>query len=250
MITDTHLHVYDHRYPLSPDAVVHADDASVADYVLANPSIRRVVVVQPSAYGLDNRCQLDAMADFERCGVEARGVVVVDMTTTQTEIDRLHQLGVRGARFHMLPGGALPWSELEPVAKIIAPLGWHIQLQLNGRELPGRLAQLLALPTDLVIDHVGRFMPPVDTDSIEFGSLLSLVDHGRTWVKLSAPYESSSDLTLVEPLAAILTERHPDRVLWASNWPHPGHQRDTVAWIPERLDADLTDANAAQVYEF
>lgn len=249
-VTDTHLHVYDRRFPTAATAVVHADDASVTDYLASLPGTRRVVVVQPSAYGLDNRCQLDAMAEFEQHGLTARGVMVVDAQTPLAELERLDALGVRGARFHMLPGGAVPWDDLEPVAERIADLGWHVQLQLNGRELPERLDRLMALPTDLVIDHVGRFMPPVPVDSAEFGALAHLVHDGRTWVKLSAPYESSPELSLVEPLAAALIDRHPERLLWASNWPHPGHDRSMKLWIPDGVDDRIMVNNPAELYGF
>lgn len=250
LIVDAHIHVYDHRFPTAASAVVHADDASVPEYVEAFPATGGVVVVQPSAYGLDNRCQLDAMIEFERQGIAARGVMVVNAQTTLAKIERLEALGVRGARFHMLPGGAVPWDDLEPVAERIVRFGWHIQLQLNGRELPDRVGLLGELPTDLVVDHIGRFMPPVTVDSREFGALLELLDNGRTWVKLSAPYESSPHLATVEPLAAALLERHPDRLLWASNWPHPGHDPTMEAWVPHGVDDRILVDNPARLYDF
>lgn len=247
---DSHIHVYDHRFPAAPTAVVHADDASVTEYIDTFPATTGVVVVQPSAYGLDNRCQLGAMVDFEARGVSARGVMVIDAETTVGEIERLDALGVRGARFHMLPGGAVAWQHLEPVAERIADVGWHIQLQLDGRELPVRIERLLSLPTDLVVDHVGRFMPPVAVESTEFDALLQLLDTGRTWVKLSAPYESSADVALVEPLAAALIEHRPDRLLWASNWPHPGRDRTTATWVPDGIDERILVNNATRLYGF
>lgn len=250
MITDTHIHVYDHRYPTADAAVVHADDASVAEYLSASPGTGRVVVVQPSAYGLDNRCQLEALKEFERHGVAARGVMVVDADTPTSEIERLDDLGVRGARFHMLPGGAVAWDDLEPVAERIAPFGWHIQLQLNGRELPSHLARLLALPCEVVVDHVGRFMPPVPVASDEFTALVALVEAGRAWVKLSAPYESSPDISLVEPLAAELLARFEERMLWASNWPHPGRDRSMTAWIADGVDEQVLVHNPQRLYGF
>jgi D-galactarolactone isomerase len=250
VITDTHIHIYDRRFPTAAAAVVHAVDASASEYIEAFPATSGVVVVQPSAYGLDNRCQLEAMIEFERSGVTARGVMVVDAQTALEEIERLDALGVCGARFHMLPGGAVPWEDLEPVAERIAQFGWHVQLQLNGWELPERVEQLAQLPTDLVVDHVGRFMPPVSPDSEEFAALLGLVESGRTWVKLSAPYESSPDRSLVEPLASTLVERHTDRLLWASNWPHPGRDRSTEVWMPEGLDERILVSNPAHVYGF
>ncbi|MEL6893663.1 MAG: amidohydrolase family protein [Actinomycetota bacterium] len=157
---DTHMHVYDQRYPTSAEAVVLAPDAPADAYagVAASLGIDRVVVVQPSAYGLDNRCQLAAMSSLANAGLEIRGVMVVDGTTPVAEIERLDALGVRGARFHMLPGGAVGWEHLEPVAELIAPFGWHVQLQLDGNDLPCHLDRLAALPCDLVVDHVGRYM--------------------------------------------------------------------------------------------
>ena len=76
---------------------------------------------------------------------------------------------------------------MHAVAERIAPHGWHIQLQMNGRDLIDRFDALAALPTPLVIDHVGRYMPPVAPDDERFGVLLRLLDTGRCWVKLSAP---------------------------------------------------------------
>ncbi len=245
---DSHLHFYDSSHPVAPAAILSPPDATVDDYraVKAELGIDRVVVVQPTTYGLDNTCQLNAMAAF---GDAARGVMVIDDTTGSAEIGRLTDLGVRGARFHMLEGGAVPWEMLEAVAGLIAGFGWHVQLQLNGRELGERRDRLLALPVDVVIDHIGRFMAPVDCDHPGFRALLDLVDAGRGWVKLSAPYESSvagppaySD---VLPLVDALVARAPERLLWATNWPHPGQSDPPrpadLARLLERFvpDADI-----------
>ncbi len=260
---DTHVHVYDSRYPVAPSALLRPPDAPVTDYRRFQKSLGldRVVVVQPTTYGLDNRCQLDAVAEF---GDAARAVVVVDADTTADELRRLADLGARGARFHMLAGGAVGWDDLAIVASRIADLGWHIQLQLDGRELPHRLAALLALPTPLVIDHVGRFMPPVAPGHPAFVALFTLLETGRTWVKLSAPYESTLDgaptFPTVTTLATALVHAHPDRMLWASNWPHPGQRepitdddllRLTLDWLPDpTVRRRVLVANPAEVYGF
>jgi D-galactarolactone isomerase len=246
---DTHLHFYDSASPVSPTALLHPDDAMPHDYreVQRQLGLDRLVIVQPTTYGLDNSCQLDAMVSF---GDSARGVMVVDTSTSVAELRRLTGLGVRGARFHMLPGGAVPWSMLDGVAARIAPFGWHIQLQLNGRELADRREQLLRLPVDVVIDHVGRFMPPVDADEPNFSALVDIVRSGCGWVKLSAPYESSTEPVTdsgddhgdLDPLIDALVEAAPERLLWATNWPHPGQRKHpsprTLAtqlerWIPD-----------------
>jgi D-galactarolactone isomerase len=125
----------------------------------------------------------------------------------------------------MLPGGALSWDQLHPMAERVSAFGWHVQLQLDGRELPEREESLKKLKGTLVIDHVGKFLEPVPVDHPAFTVLRRLVDNGRTWVKLSAPYEVSKSgppfFDDVGALAKILARQAPERVVWATNWPHP-----------------------------
>ncbi|MEM1335031.1 MAG: amidohydrolase family protein, partial [Actinomycetota bacterium] len=195
-------------------------------------------------------------------GDAARGVMVVDSQTRPAALEKLTGLGVRGARFHMLPGGAVGWDELEPTASAIAEFGWHVQLQLDGNELPDLVDRLLALPTELVVDHVGRFMPPHGIDSPGVMALQRLVDSGRCWVKLSAPYEGSAQPRPhadVAEIARMLIAQAPERMLWASNWPHPGQTdppsfADLVAWRDDWIPAEhrrrvLVD-NPTVVYDF
>jgi D-galactarolactone isomerase len=260
---DTHMHFYDSRYPAAPASLLRPPDASVDDYrsVQSALGLQRVVVVQPSTYGLDNTCTLDAVAAFDG---DARAVVVVDDHVIDDELEQLTLRGARGARFHMLPGGAVPWEVMPAVADRIAPHGWHIQLQMNGRDLGDRLAMLLALPTQLVIDHVGRYMPPVDPGDERFAVLLRLLDTGRCWVKLSAPYESALDPThryvAVGRLVNALVDHAPDRMLWATNWPHPGQadppslddlQRLALEWLPDdAVRRRVLVDNPAELYMF
>jgi D-galactarolactone isomerase len=219
---DTHMHIYDRRFPKAVTAKIEAPDASVADYLKlrARLGIERTVVVQPSTYGMDNRCTLQAMAAI---GPSARGVAVVDQTVTDAELERLTRLGIRGVRFFMLPGGPLPWDILETMAARVAPFGWHVQLQLDGRELPSHEAMLKRLAGQLVVDHVGKFLEPVPLDHPGFRTLLRLVDAGKTWVKLSAPYEvSKSGPPIYEDvgkLAKALVKAASERMVWATNWP-------------------------------
>lgn len=260
---DTHVHVYDRRYDTAPTATLFPPDASVAEYRGLQRAIGtdRVVLVQPSTYGLDNSCQIDAAADF---GETARLVVVVDEHTASAELRRLTELGARGARFHMLPGGAVGWSALRPVAERIAALGWHIQLQMDGNLLGDRLELLLDLPTPIVVDHVGRFMPPPGADSPAVDALVRLLDTGRCWVKLSAPYESTDDDGPDHPrvgsIVRRLVDHAPERLLWATNWPHPGRAHPPTAadllallhaWLPsEELRRAVLVDNPAILYGF
>jgi D-galactarolactone isomerase len=221
---DTHMHIYDKRYPRAPTAKILHGDALIPEYldVCKRLGIERTVVVQPTAYGTDNRCTLEAMAAL---GPGARGIAVVDDTVTDAELERLTKLGIRGIRFFMLPGGALPWEILDTMAARVRAFGWHVQLQLDGRDLPEREAALKRLPGTLVIDHVGKFLEPVPPKHPAFRVLAGLVENGRTWVKLSAPYEVSRvgppHYDDVGALAKVLVGIAPERMVWATNWPHP-----------------------------
>lgn len=259
---DTHVHFYDDGYPVAPEATLRPLAAGVDDYAALQTALQleRVVVVQPTTYGLDNQCQLDAM---DRIGPAARGVMVVPATVDDTTLQDLTERGVRGARFHMLPGGALGWDHLEPLAARLTSFGWHVQLQLDGHQLGARREQLLRLPCPLVIDHVGRFMGPVEPDSTAFSALLDLVDAGAH-VKLSAPYESALDpnhkYEVIGRCVEALVARAPDRLLWASNWPHPG-QTDPPSfldlgrlrdqWLPDAATKrQVLVTNPAELYNF
>jgi D-galactarolactone isomerase len=247
---DTHMHIYNSRYPIAPASILRPPDATVDDYRLVQAALglQRVVVVQPTTYGLDNSCTLEAVAAL---GADARAIVVVDDRVTDAELDRLTRLGARGARFHMLPGGAVPWKMMHPIAERVAAHGWHIQLQMNGRDLLDWFDVLVALPAPVVVDHVGRYMPPLGPDDQRFRVLLRLLDTGRCWVKLSAPYESAPDdahqYLSVTRLVHALIEQAPERMLWATNWPHPGHARPPSLADLSRLATEwLPDSNVRQ----
>lgn len=261
---DTHMHIYDRRFPFAAGAKITHPGATVADYraVCVRLGIERTVVIQPSAYGFDNSCTLDAVAQI---GVGARAVAVVDPAAPDAELERLDEAGVRGARYFMLPGGILSWESLEPMAARAADFGWHIQLQLDGRTLPDHFPMLHRLPSTLVIDHVGKFLEPVRPNDQSFRALLRLVGNGHTYVKLSAPYEVSRsgppNYDDVGVLAKELVRAAPDRMVWASNWPHPTHSGDKpddamlldtlLDWVPDEATRRkvLVD-NPARLYGY
>jgi D-galactarolactone isomerase len=235
---DTHMHIYEKRFAILPGAVP-PPDAPVSAYraVQRRVGIERAVIVQPNAYGKDNTCTLEAIAAL---GLDkARGIAVIDRETPDAEIERLTKAGIRGIRFHLLPKGYLGWDVIEALSARVQSFGWHSQIQLNGREFAEREAVLKRLPGAVVVDHVGRFHDPVAVDHPSFAALQRLIDTGRFWVKLSAPYESISRdgpplYRDVGTLAKALVAQAPDRMLWASNWPHPGQ-----AHVPD--DADMLD---------
>ena len=248
---DCHIHIYDDAYPLAPTATFKPPHAPVDAYrrVQQALGLQRAVVVQPTGYGFDHTVLLKAL---QQMGDDARGVVVLPPEQqTEATLQALHQQGVRGIRFMLLAAGQLGWDTLEATAARIAPLGWHINLQLDGRELAQHLAVLQHLPCRLVIDHTGKFLEPVAIDHPGFQALLQLLDGGNCWVKLSAPYETSKtggpDYADVSLLARTLAQRYPERCLWASNWPHPN--RNPVPSDAEMLDLLSAWTDSATVRE-
>jgi D-galactarolactone isomerase len=260
---DTHMHVYDARYPLDPRWTVPPPNATAADYrqVQRQLGLERVVVVQPNAYGFDNSCTTEAIRDL---GPKTRGIAIVKPDVTDAELKRLHAAGVRGARCYVLPNPFIQWDDVPVIAARVAPLGWHVQIQLDGRDLPQYDALIRKLPTDAVIDHNGKFMEPVRPEHPGFQTLLRLLDTGRCWVKLSAPYETSKTgaprYEDVSVLARALAAHNPEHCLWATNWPHPGRTTppDNVDildllldWVPDEATRKriLVD-NPARLYGF
>lgn len=237
--TDTHMHFYGPfaRWPLAASSPNRPPEALVPAYraVQARLGLERVVVVQPAGYRDDNRCTMAAVAEL---GAAARAVVVVDPEAPEAELAALAAAGAVGLRVFMLPGGIYRFDQIPDLAAKAAPFGWHLQLQLDGRELPAHEAILapLAWQGRLVIDHTGKFLEPVPPGHPAFACLVRLVDAGA-WVKLSAPYETSKvgppGYDDVAALARVLVARAPERMLWATNWPHPGQ--------PPQDDAALLD---------
>jgi len=262
---DCHIHIYDATKPVAPTAMGPGPAwADVPAYraVQKRLGLTRAVVVQSTAYGLDNSVAVEAIAEL---GLDrTRGVAVVGPDISEAELKRLTDAGMRGARFQMLPGGALDWPALEPVAAKIAAFGWHVQLQMDGRLLADREVLLKRLPCPLVIDHVGKFLEPVPVEHPGFQALLRLLDGGRTWLKLAAAYEvSKAGAPLyadVGALAKAAVEAAPERMIWASNWPHVSVKDlpDDLAlydllsdWAPEAaVRHRILVENPATVYGF
>lgn len=236
---DTHMHVYDSAYPTSSKAWLFPPDFLLADYrkVQERLGLERMVLVQPVSYGFDNRCILDAAAAI---GDAARAVVTVPTTISDAELDSLWKRGARGVRFHQMRGGMMEWHELPVMAQRLAGSGWHVQVQLDGMELPQYEALIARLPGTVVLDHIGRYSQPVPPDHEAFRSLLRLAAQDNVYVKISGAYHISRrggpDYADVVPLAAALVRQSAERLLWASDWPHPTHLNEHA---PD--DADLLD---------
>jgi D-galactarolactone isomerase len=240
---DSHIHIFDPTKPVASTATGPGPSwANVAAYrvVQHRLGLTRAVVVQPTAYGTDNSCTVEAIAAL---GLDkTRGVAIVGPDVGNSELQRLTDAGIRGARFQMLPGGPLSWDALEPIASRVADFGWYIQLQMDGRLLSDREALLTRLPCKLIVDHVGKFLEPVTVEHPGFRTILRLIDGGRTWLKLAGAYETSKVGAPLYPdvgaLAKVAITAAPERMIWASNWPHVSVQDppDDAALLDLLLD--------------
>ena len=227
--TDCHIHIYDSRFQQHSPGRADPKNATVRDYQTLQKRIgtSRVVVVTPRNYATDNRVTLDALAQL---GASARGIAVVHPTISDADLRALNDGGIRGIRFS-LTGGAAPivtWDMVEPLAKRVADLGWHVQFVLRGNQIVEHADLLQRLPTQLVFDHMGLPTLPAGIEDASFGVLRSLVDRGRTWVKLSGAYINSKigppDYPEATKIAQALVSAAPERLVWGSDWPHPGEQ--------------------------
>jgi D-galactarolactone isomerase len=237
--TDTHIHIYLEDSPAVPGGPPIPGHFPVEKYraMQRRLGLARVIVVQPNAYQDDNRVTLEAIRAL---GPGAKGVGVVKLGVAEAEIERLTRGGIVAQRIFQLPWGAVGFDRMHEVMARVHPFGWFANIQLDGRELPQWEESIRKLPGRFAIDHIGKFLEPVALDSKPFRALLRLVDTGRCWVKLAAAYETSKSgapgYEDVSRLARALVQHAPERVIWASNWPHPSAPKDK---LPE--DADLLD---------
>jgi predicted TIM-barrel fold metal-dependent hydrolase len=223
---DCHIHVYDgERFPPPRPESRMQSNGRAADYRLLQQRIgtARTVVVQPAAYGTDNRVTLDAIALLG----DARGVAVVHPMITDAELKALAQGAIRGIRFTQFdPRTAVTtFDMIEPLARRATDLGWHVQIHMRGDQIIDAASLWDRLPCPIVFDHLGRIPQPAGVDDPAFKTIRRLIDTGRTWVKVSGAYHDTkvgppgyADVTKV---AQAFVKAAPERMVWGSDWPHP-----------------------------
>ena len=226
---DSHLHVVGPQvnYPLTAKRAFTPPDAPLPELIAMHKrlGIERLVLIQTSVFGYDNRCMLDGLS---KLGKRARGVVIVPDNTSTTELDEMHQLGVRGIRINITEE---PHSVAEVTLKIASTVklcqrnGWHLQIFLRADRLTALASTLAKLPIDCVIDHFG-LIPPQDVPHAAENALVELLEAGRTWVKISGAYRVGDDTNndFKNPKIGAMARRfyraNPERVVWGTDWPH------------------------------
>jgi predicted TIM-barrel fold metal-dependent hydrolase len=244
---DCHTHIFGPAasYPFSSKRLYTPGDASIEDLTALHKELHigRVVIVHPSPYGADNACTVDAV---RRLGpARARGVAVIDDKTSDHELSDMHAAGIRGVRVNLESYGendpAVAGRHLQNAAARAASFGWHVQTFTNLGVLSALHDTILTLPTTLVVDHFGRPKAELDVKQEGLDALLTLLKSGKAYVKISAAYRISQIPGY--PDAAAITrammDANIDRVVWGTDWPHPGAtRRDPAAIEPFRPEDD------------
>jgi D-galactarolactone isomerase len=227
---DCHMHIYDEaRFPPArpgPQSRMQKD-ASVTEYRLLQKrnGTTRTVIVTPAAYVTDNRVTLDGIQQLG--AANTRGVAVLHPTVTDPELKTLADGGIKGIRFTVFDpaSAAVSIDMIEPLAKRVAGLGWHLQIHMRGDQIVENGDMLQRLPTPVVFDHLGRLPQPTPLDHPAYKIIRAMLDKGRTWMKLSGAYMDTKvgAPTYADKLAVVQAyiKAAPERVVWGSDWPHP-----------------------------
>ena len=233
---DAHCHVFgpEALFPFAPERRYTPCDASRQELFALRDKLgfARNVVVQATCHGADNRAMVDALEHSEG---RARGVATVRRDVAQRDLAQLHEAGVRGVRFNFVRRlvDFTPREELLEIAHRIAPLGWHVVVYFEAADLAELWDFFTALPTTVVVDHMGRPDVTKPADGPEFERFVRLLrEHENIWSKVSCPerLSVSGPAALdgeqrpyrdVVPFARRIVETFPERVLWGTDWPHP-----------------------------
>ncbi len=281
---DCHVHAVGahSEYPMVVERHYTPGPASVDDLRqhLARNGLARTVIIQPSFYGTDNSCMLQALHELQGA---ARGVAVVETGASDDYLRALHAHGIRGLRLNVESSGTgdtlAVSAALQYWADRIAALGWHLHWHLQVYAALDALhaihSVLQALSVPIVLDHFAMVQDTTPQSDARAQAVLSLVRSGRAYVKLSAPYRIQSaptpDPIAVTGIAARYLQANPERVLWGSDWPHtnrePGKAAHEVsayrpiepttleqgiqAWLPTAaLRVQVLVDNPARLYDF
>ena len=237
---DAHCHVFGPgaEFPFAPERKYTPCDAGKAQLFALRDDLgfARNVVVQATCHGADNRALVDALVHSKGM---ARGVATVRRSITDRELQDLHAAGVRGVRFNFVKRlvDFTPRDELMEIAARIAPLGWHVVIYFEAVDLPELWDFFTALPSTVVVDHMGRPDVSLPVDGPQFELFVKLMrEHPNVWSKVSCPErlsvtgpkalpgQTSGEQPAyrdVVPFARRIVESFPDRVLWGTDWPHP-----------------------------
>lgn len=239
---DTHTHIFGDpaKFPFSAARVYTPEMASPAEMSALHRALHmeRVVIVTPSVYGTDNSATLYGM---KVRGATSRGVAVIDDQTSESELDRMQQAGIRGIRINLSTVGqddpTLGRSRFQAQVDRVKGRKWHLQMYTSLAVISGIKDLVIKSPVPTVFDHFGGAEAALGLNQPGFADLLELVRSGQAYVKISGAYRASAlapDYADVTPFAKALIAANSDRIVWGSDWPHP------ASTPPGRKATDLT----------
>ncbi len=241
---DAHCHIFGPHalYPYAEKRSYTPHDAPLEAFrrLHAVLGVDRAVIVNATCHGRDNRVVTDAIAVS---GGAYRGIANVDETFTDAELADLDAAGIRGCRFTFVRrlGNVPDLAAFHRIVARIRPLGWHVVLYFEARDVPDMVPMLRALPLPYVIDHMGGVRAGAAHDPAAFAALVDLLARDENcWMKVTGPERITAagvPFDDVVGFARSLIAAAPERVLWGTDWPHPN-----VTWMPN--DADLVDVLA------
>ncbi|KPF81436.1 2-pyrone-4,6-dicarboxylate hydrolase [alpha proteobacterium AAP38] len=238
---DAHCHVFGPmaQFPFSPKAKYLPQDAGpeMLFALRRHLGLSRNVIVQASCHGTDNAATLHGIAVSDGT---CRGVAVVDPAIDDAELERLHEGGIRGVRFNFLKRlvDDAPKDKFLEVARRIQHLGWHVVVYFEADILEEMRPFLDAIPTPIVIDHMGRPDVTQGPDGPDMRAFRRLLDsRPDIWTKVTCPDRLSTAPGWDDFAGAVtpLVADYQDRVLWGTDWPHPNMEKS----IPD--DGLITD---------
>jgi predicted TIM-barrel fold metal-dependent hydrolase len=223
----THIHGDPERFPYFSGRVYTPEMATPEEMAELHKALRmqRVVIVTPSVYGTDNSATLFGM---KARGNDARGVVVIDDKTPESELDAMGRAGVRGIRLNLATGGtadpAVGRKRFEGAVQRVKERNWHVQMYTNLAMISAIRDLVAVSPVPVVFDHFGGAQAALGPQQPGFAELLELVRSGKAWVKISGGYRASKlapDYPDAAPLAQALIGANAERIVWGTDWPHP-----------------------------
>ncbi|MES2561990.1 MAG: amidohydrolase family protein [Pseudomonadota bacterium] len=270
-ICDTHLHIFGDRqkYPLLAELRSEPPDAPIERFLKEAQAegVTRMVFDQPSHYGLDNSCMLDAIATVGLA--RARAIAAVDAdTVTDSALQALDARGVRGIRVNFGYRStdraitAQATQEAMKLAPRAAALGWHLEFLVPNWALKELIPVLENLPCDFSVGHMGVFAAALGVKQEGFADFLRLHARGRCWVKFTGVYRISklADFSDIAPLAQAFVANNPERIVWGTDWPFLSHL-DAVTypqvmrlfehWVPDTVNQrKILVENPARLFGF
>ncbi len=263
---DCHFHVFgpDKKYPYAKGRSYTPCDATLGEffYHLKRNDIQRAVIIQPSVYNFDNSAIIDAL---KAKPYALRAIVVIEDTHDLEELNRWNEYGVRGVRVNLLFNSGITANHVSKLAKLIKPLNWHLQLLINVSSYDDLYEQFKDMEVDIVFDHMGHFDIKKGIEQKGFQDMLRLLKENKAWVKLSGAYRVTNEIyppyNDVIPYAKEIIKANEDRIVWASDWPHPSisipipHYDELVNLLDlytndEKIKEKIIRINPARLYGF